>query len=156
MKKLLLVISLFAFGALIFSGIASADDENCGAMIEGKWNIKNAGDIKSHVKHQVKIDKQSEGFYSVKIRNQDGDVVYKSDEDFSLSCSGDKAELSGNIKIGHCVHAYMIGYPNEGDNVSVKITTVHDKGECTGHKDTMHEKDRKHHTTVASSKRSGK
>lgn len=157
MKKIFSILLLVTFGSLIFSGTTLAGDSNdsCGALIEGNWNVKNADDIKKHLKHHLKIDKASSGKYAVKIKNEEGDILFKSKNDFSLSCSEDPVELklTGDVQMGNCVHALEIGYPYEQENISIKITTVHGKGECTGHKDSLHGDDRLNHTTVAWGKR---
>jgi len=157
MKKIPSVLMLVTFACLILSGAALADDSegNCGAVFEGNWNVKNADDIKSHLKHHLKIDKTSGGKYTVKIKNDGGDIVFKSENDFSLTCTEDpmKAILTGNVKMGNCVHALEMTYPYETDNISINITTVHDKGECAGHKDSLHGNDRLNHTRVAMGKK---
>jgi hypothetical protein len=153
MNRLLGTVLLVWIGAFVVAGHVSAGDE-CGAGLDGNWNVKHAGDIKSHLKHHLKIEKTSAGKYSVKIKSEGGDIVFKSAEDFNLSCSGDKATLSGDVKYGNCMHELEIGYAGE-DEISIKIPTVHDKGECTGHKDMLHEGDRKNHKTVATGKRRG-
>lgn len=155
MNKLSVIIFTGAIASLsILNTVqAEAGDGDCGVGLEGNWNVKHAADIKNHVKHHLKIDRTGQNNYSVKIKNDKGDVIFKSKSDFSLSCSGEKARLSGQVKMGHCEHALEIGYSQSTDEMTIKISTVHDKGECTGHKDLLHGKDRRNHNTVASGKR---
>jgi hypothetical protein len=157
MKKLITLIFMASLWSVLIVGNVSAD---CGELIEGKWNVKKADDIKKHVLHRLKIEKTGNGKYSVKIKNDKGDTKFKSAGDFSLSCSNDStsATLSGNVKMGNCMHAMEVGAPYEGssDNIYIKFTTGHEKGECAGHKDTMHEKDARKHIQVAYGKRAGK
>jgi hypothetical protein len=89
MKRLLSFVLLVSIGAFGFAGQASAGDE-CGAGLDDNWNVKQAGDIKSHLKHHLKIDKTGSGKYSVRIKNEEGDNLFKSAKDFSLSGSGKK------------------------------------------------------------------
>lgn len=162
MNKLFIVMLIAAFGALGVTNYTFAsetkeavgDNSNCGAGLDDNWNVKNGGDIKSHLKHHLKIDKTADGKYSVKIKNEGGDIVFSSKNDFILSCNGSRAELTGEVMFGNCKHRLEIGYAGE-DEISIRIPTVHAKGDCTGHKDTLHEKDRKNHNTVASGKRRG-
>jgi len=157
MKKILSVNLLVAFVSMMLAGIAMADDSksSCGSVFEGNWIVKNGGDIKSHLKHHIKIDQTHAGKYAVKVKNEQGDIVFSSKNDFSASCSesSNQENLSGNIKMGNCDHAMVMAYPVETDMISIKYTTVHGKGDCTGHKDTLHGEDRRNHTTVAKGKR---
>jgi hypothetical protein len=157
MKKILSVILLVTFVSMMLAGTAMADDSesSCGSVFEGNWIVKNGGDIKSHLKHHIKIDQTNAGKYALKVKNEQGDIVFSSKNDFSASCSegSNQENLSGNIKMGNCEHAMEMAYPVETDMISIKYTTVHGKGECTGHKDTLHGEDRRNHTTVAKGKR---
>jgi hypothetical protein len=145
-----LLVTIGSMGAFV---TASADDD-CGAGLEGNWNIKHADDIKKHLKDHLKIEKSGKGKYAVKIKNESGDILFESTKDFSLTCNGSKGELSGEVKMGHCVHKLEIGYMGK-DEISIKIPTVHEKGDCSGHKDALHEEDRKHHIKVATGVRRG-
>lgn len=153
MRKTFAFSLLVAIGLMGMAATASAGD-NCGAGLEGNWNVKNANDIKQHLKHHLKIDKSGSSTYSVKIKNEEGDIVFKSAKDFSLSCSNGKGMLSGEVQMGNCMHKLEIGYTGK-DEISIKIPTEHGKGDCTGHKDMLHGEDRKNHTTVATGKRRG-
>lgn len=157
MKKLSFLVLVVVVWSVLIVGNASAD---CGGLIEGNWNIKKAGDLKGHLHHRLKIVKTGSGTYAVKIKNGDGDVIYKSKNDFSLSCDGaESAKLAGNVKMGNCMHALEVGYPSAdagSSNIYVKITSDHDKGECRGHKDSVHDKDPRKHTSVAYGKRPDK
>ena len=160
MKKTLTTILFVTIASLGLTATAAAADskDECGAALEGNWIVKHGGDIKKHLKHHLKIDKSSNSKYAVKIKNQEGDVLFKSAKDFIAACSNEsgKVTLTGDVKMGNCMHALEIRYPHEADGVSIKINTVHDKGECAGHKDALHEGDRHKHSTTASGKRRGK
>lgn len=148
MRKIFAVALLVTSGSLGLAGAAVAGD-GCGAGLEGNWIVKQAGDTKSHLKHHLKIEPTGTRRYSVKIKNDDGDVAFKSANDFNLSCSGGKARLSGDVKMGNCMHTLEITYPDM-DGLSIKIPTMHGKGDCAGHKDALHEADRHAHKKVAS------
>jgi len=165
MKKLLIVVNTISlFSVLMIATATGAEDKmasaDCGNMVEGKWNIKKAADIKSHLKHRLKIEKTEAGKYSVKIKNEEGDTIFKSKEGFNLACDNASASatISGQIKMGNCMHSMEIGSPymNDADQISIKLTSTHGKGECTGHKDSLHGNDRKNHMQVAYAKRAGK
>ena len=165
MKKLLIFVSAISLSSVLMIATATGADNkmasvDCGTQLDGKWNVKKAGDIKSHLKHRIKIEKAEAGTYSVKIKNEEGDTVFKSKDGFSLACdsASGSATISGQIKMGNCMHSMEIGSPymNETDQISIKFTNTHGKGECTGHKDTVHGEDRKNHTQVAYAKRAGK
>lgn len=137
--------------------------QHCNQVFAGKWNVKKAADIKKHIKHRLKIEQTGNNNYSVKIKNDDGDTTAKSVKDFSLTCSSksEGAKLSGDVKMGKCVHAMEIGLPyhdpktgkDDFDKIYIKINTIHSKGECRGHKDTLHDGDRLNHKQVAYGKR---
>lgn len=183
MKKLVVLVSMVLILAVFFVESASAGKKSknkvedakevvtdaswdCDGAIEGKWNVQKAGDIKKHLKHRLKIEKTGKDKYSVKIKNDDGDTQFKSAKDFGLTCK-DKpksAKITGNIEMGNCMHTLEIGVPfknpdtrkEEFDKIYVKITSSHDKGECRGHKDSIHDKDTRTHNQVAYAKRAGK
>ena len=163
MRKTIFSILLVSIWSLLTIEYASADD--CGGLIEGKWNVKQAGDIKKHLKNRLKIEKTGNGTYSVKIKNDDGETAFKSGKDFTLTCSenSSSAVLAGHIKMGDCTHSLEVGGPynpsssgkNGSDNIYIKFTADHDKVECRGHKDSLHDKDPRKHIQVAYGKRAG-
>ena len=183
MNKVIVLVLMVLMSAVFFVETASAGKNSkdkvedakeavsdaswdCDGAIEGKWNVQKAGDIKKHLKHRLKIEKTGKDKYSVKIKNDDGDTAFKSKNDFRLSCK-DKprsAKLTGNIEMGNCMHAMEIGVPfknpdtkkDEFDKIYIEFTSDHDKGECKGHKDSLHDKDARQHSKVAYAKRAGK
>ena len=52
---------------------------------------------------------------------------------------------------GNCMHKLVITHPDM-DGISIRIPTIHDKGDCTGHKDALHDQDRRNHNKVAGAK----
>ena len=183
MKKLVMLVAMVLFSAVFFVENATAGKDSkdkvedakeavsdaswdCDGAIEGKWNVQKAGDIKKHLKKRLKIEKTGKDRYSVKIKNDDGDTVFKSAKDFSLTCK-DKpksAKITGKVEMGNCMHNLEIGVPfknpdtrkEEFDKIYVKITSDHEKGDCRGHKDSIHDKDTRTHSHVAHAKRAGK
>jgi len=183
MKRLVVIVSIVLMLAVFFVENASAGKNSkskvedakeavsetswdCGGAIEGKWNVQKAGDIKKHLKHRLKIERTGKDKYSVKIKNDDGDTVFKSKNDFSMSCK-DKprsAKITGKVEMGNCMHDLEVGVPYKNpetrkedfDHIYIKFTSDHDKGECRGHKDSLHDKDPRKHSQVAYGKRAGK
>jgi len=182
MNKVIVLVSMVLMSAVFLLENASAEKNSkdnaedateavsdvswdCDGAVEGKWNVQKAGDIKKHLKHRLKIEKTGNDKYSVKIKNDDGDMAFKSKNDFSMSCENNprSAKITGQIEMGNCMHAMEIGVPfnnpdtgkEDFDKIYIKFISDHDKGECKGHKDSLHDVDPRKHSQVAYAKRAG-